>query len=164
LKSVIRERADQVAVFRLPTSLLRTVDSFCAGQDITRSQLFRRCIEQYFYNPETKLKPSNGDALSGVRDIHDLLALVGQIRAQVALESGQEDIERMVIKLIHRFEKLDCVLLTPAVRDRTIRLLNSLRCLRRDYLRGGMGIISNRLPLLITTFKPAPKGDRMDLQ
>jgi hypothetical protein len=32
------------AAFRLPTSLLQTIDKWCEENDITRSQFFRRCI------------------------------------------------------------------------------------------------------------------------
>jgi hypothetical protein len=37
----------QLTAFRLPTTLLQTVDSLCVEQDLTRSQFFRRCIVQF---------------------------------------------------------------------------------------------------------------------
>jgi len=36
--------------FRLSETMLATVDSFCAKQDLTRSQLFRRSIAEYLKN------------------------------------------------------------------------------------------------------------------
>ena len=39
--------SDPIAGFRLPKTMLATVDSFCAQQDLTRSQVFRRSITEY---------------------------------------------------------------------------------------------------------------------
>ena len=38
---------DKLTAFRLSAGLLEAVDSICAQDDITRSQLFRRCIMDY---------------------------------------------------------------------------------------------------------------------
>jgi predicted transcriptional regulator len=39
--------SDPSTGFRLPKTMLATVDSICAKQDLTRSQLFRRSIMEY---------------------------------------------------------------------------------------------------------------------
>jgi hypothetical protein len=39
--------SDPSAGFRLPKTMLATVDSICAKQDLTRSQLFRGSIMKY---------------------------------------------------------------------------------------------------------------------
>ena len=36
--------------FRLPKTMLATVDAFCAKQDVTRSQIFRRSIMEFLKN------------------------------------------------------------------------------------------------------------------
>jgi metal-responsive CopG/Arc/MetJ family transcriptional regulator len=40
-------RPDKLTAFRLPTILLQTVDTICVREDLTRSQIFRRCITDY---------------------------------------------------------------------------------------------------------------------
>ena len=42
--------SDPLTGFRLPKTMLATVDLFCAKQDLTRSQLFRRSIVEYLKN------------------------------------------------------------------------------------------------------------------
>jgi metal-responsive CopG/Arc/MetJ family transcriptional regulator len=39
--------SDPSTAFRLPQAVLATVDSFCAKQDLTRSQIFRRSVVEY---------------------------------------------------------------------------------------------------------------------
>ena len=41
------KQSDASTAFRLPQMLLATVDSLCAKQDLTRSQVFRRSIIEY---------------------------------------------------------------------------------------------------------------------
>jgi hypothetical protein len=50
LKLLNQQRPDQLTAFRLPTTLLQTVDSFCQERDLTRSQFFRRCVVQFINN------------------------------------------------------------------------------------------------------------------
>jgi hypothetical protein len=53
--------SDPSTGFRLPKTMLATVDSICAEQDLTRSQLFRRSIIEYLKNQNieiiTEVKP-----------------------------------------------------------------------------------------------------------
>jgi polyphosphate kinase len=39
--------SDPITGFRLPRTMLATVDSLCAKQDLTRSQVFRRSVTEY---------------------------------------------------------------------------------------------------------------------
>jgi metal-responsive CopG/Arc/MetJ family transcriptional regulator len=39
--------ANPITGFRLPKTMLVTVDAFCAKQDLTRSQVFRRSVMDY---------------------------------------------------------------------------------------------------------------------
>jgi metal-responsive CopG/Arc/MetJ family transcriptional regulator len=39
--------ADAHTAFRLPQELLATIDNLCDQLDLTRSQLFRRCVMEY---------------------------------------------------------------------------------------------------------------------
>ena len=43
--------ASSITGFRLPKTMLAAVDSFCAKQDVTRSQIFRRSIVEYLKTP-----------------------------------------------------------------------------------------------------------------
>jgi len=36
-----------VTSFRLPEKLLRVVDDYCETEDVTRSQLLRKCLKNY---------------------------------------------------------------------------------------------------------------------
>ena len=47
--------SDPTTGFRLPKTMLATVDAFCAKQDVTRSQIFRRSIMEFLrrQNPAT---------------------------------------------------------------------------------------------------------------
>jgi hypothetical protein len=36
-----------VTSFRLPANLLRVVDDYCATEDLTRSQLLRKCLKNF---------------------------------------------------------------------------------------------------------------------
>jgi hypothetical protein len=47
MKFLNQQRPDRLAAFRLPATLMQTVDAICKNQDITRSQFFRRCIVEY---------------------------------------------------------------------------------------------------------------------
>ena len=42
--------SDPSTAFRIPKVLLATVDSVCAKNDLTRSQVFRRSITEYLKN------------------------------------------------------------------------------------------------------------------
>jgi predicted transcriptional regulator len=42
--------SDPATAFRLPRTMLATVDEICARQDLTRSQVFRRSVMQYLKN------------------------------------------------------------------------------------------------------------------
>jgi predicted transcriptional regulator len=39
--------SDPATAFRLPKTILATVDAICAKEDLTRSQVFRRSVMQY---------------------------------------------------------------------------------------------------------------------
>jgi Ribbon-helix-helix protein, copG family len=53
--------SDPSTGFRLPQPVLATVDSICAKQDLTRSQVFRRSIMEYLKTQNieiiTEVKP-----------------------------------------------------------------------------------------------------------
>jgi hypothetical protein len=38
------------AAFRIPKTILATIDAICAKQDLTRSQVFRRSVIEYLRN------------------------------------------------------------------------------------------------------------------
>jgi predicted transcriptional regulator len=42
--------SDPATAFRLPKAILATVDTICAREDLTRSQVFRRSVMQYLKN------------------------------------------------------------------------------------------------------------------
>jgi len=42
--------SDPATAFRLPKSILATVDAICAREDLTRSQVFRRSVMEYLKN------------------------------------------------------------------------------------------------------------------
>ena len=44
--------SDPTTVFRLPKTMLATVDAFCVKQDVTRSQTFRRSIIEFLRRQE----------------------------------------------------------------------------------------------------------------
>jgi len=58
-----RTRTDQLTAFRLPSALMRRVDLLCAKEDITRSQLFRRCILTYLGPAENEAQGNTGNRL-----------------------------------------------------------------------------------------------------
>ena len=39
--------SDPATAFRIPKTILATVDAICAKQDLTRSQVFRRSVVEY---------------------------------------------------------------------------------------------------------------------
>jgi hypothetical protein len=39
--------SDPATAFRIPKTILATVDAICAKQDLTRSQVFRRSVLEY---------------------------------------------------------------------------------------------------------------------
>ena len=39
--------SDPATAFRLPKTMLATVDAICAREDLTRSQVFRRSVVEY---------------------------------------------------------------------------------------------------------------------
>jgi hypothetical protein len=39
--------SDPATAFRLPKTMLATVDAICARQDLTRSQVYRRSVVEY---------------------------------------------------------------------------------------------------------------------
>jgi Ribbon-helix-helix protein len=41
---------DPPTAFRIPKTILATVDAICAREDLTRSQVFRRSVMQYLKN------------------------------------------------------------------------------------------------------------------
>ena len=47
--------SDPSTAFRLPKMVLATVDSICAEQDLTRSQIFRRSIMEYLKNQNIEI-------------------------------------------------------------------------------------------------------------
>jgi hypothetical protein len=47
LNEIISSQYDPIAAFRLPAAALKSVDAICKQQDLTRSQLLRRLINQY---------------------------------------------------------------------------------------------------------------------
>ena len=53
--------SDPSTAFRLPQAMLAIVNSICAEQDLTRSQIFRRSIMEYLKNQNieimTEVKP-----------------------------------------------------------------------------------------------------------
>jgi hypothetical protein len=88
------------------------------------------------------------------KQLDEILEIIANIRIVVARGSGADDVEQFVIKLIRCYENIDRISLRyPSKKERAIQLLNSLRCLRKDYKRGGMNSISNRLPVLMATFR-----------
>jgi metal-responsive CopG/Arc/MetJ family transcriptional regulator len=42
--------SDPATAFRIPKTILATVDAICAREDLTRSQVFRRSVMQYLKN------------------------------------------------------------------------------------------------------------------
>ena len=42
--------SDPATAFRLPKTILATVDAICAREDLTRSQVFRRSVVEYLKN------------------------------------------------------------------------------------------------------------------
>ena len=42
--------SDPATAFRLPQTILATVDEICAREDLTRSQVFRRSVMEYLKN------------------------------------------------------------------------------------------------------------------
>ena len=71
MKQVHQTRSDQLTSFRLPKTLLRTVDSLCEEQDVTRSQFFRRCIVAYISDHDpasTELAERNKRIQEGLLD------------------------------------------------------------------------------------------------
>ena len=42
--------SDPATAFRLPQTILATVDAICAREDLTRSQVFRRSVMAYLKN------------------------------------------------------------------------------------------------------------------
>jgi hypothetical protein len=49
--------SDPSTAFRLPQAVLATVDSLCAKQDLTRSQVYRRSIVEYLKNQHIEIIP-----------------------------------------------------------------------------------------------------------
>jgi hypothetical protein len=52
--------SDPITGFRLPRTMLATVDSLCAKQDLTRSRVFRRSVTEYLKSQNaiaTDMKP-----------------------------------------------------------------------------------------------------------
>jgi predicted transcriptional regulator len=47
--------SDPSTAFRLPQAVLAAVDSFCAKQDLTRSQIFRRSVVEYLKSQNIKI-------------------------------------------------------------------------------------------------------------
>ena len=47
--------SDPSTAFRLPKMVLATVNSICAEQDLTRSQVFRRSIVEYLKNQNIEI-------------------------------------------------------------------------------------------------------------
>jgi hypothetical protein len=47
--------ANPITGFRLPKTMLATVEAFCAKQDLTRSQLFRRSITEYLKSQNARV-------------------------------------------------------------------------------------------------------------
>jgi hypothetical protein len=47
--------SDPATAFRLPKMLLATVDTLCAKQDLTRSQVFRRSITEFLRNQNIEI-------------------------------------------------------------------------------------------------------------
>jgi hypothetical protein len=56
LESMIEKRnttlkiSDPATAFRIPKTILATVDAICAREDLTRSQVFRRSVMEYLKN------------------------------------------------------------------------------------------------------------------
>jgi hypothetical protein len=42
--------SDPATAFRIPKTILATVDAICAREDLTRSQVFRRSVMEYLKN------------------------------------------------------------------------------------------------------------------
>ena len=49
-EGVTLKKSDPATAFRLPQTILATVDAICAREDLTRSQVFRRSIMEYLKN------------------------------------------------------------------------------------------------------------------
>src|ERR1700722_136958 len=50
MRRVTLKRSDPATAFRLPQTILATVDTICAREDLTRSQVFRRSVVEYLKN------------------------------------------------------------------------------------------------------------------
>jgi predicted transcriptional regulator len=51
--------SDPATAFRLPQTILATVDAICAREDLTRSQVFRRSVMQYLKSQNATITDVN---------------------------------------------------------------------------------------------------------
>jgi hypothetical protein len=49
-RSTTLKISDPATAFRVPKTILATVDAICAREDLTRSQIFRRSVMEYLKN------------------------------------------------------------------------------------------------------------------
>ena len=49
---------DPPTAFRIPKAILATVDTICAREDLTRSQVFRRSVMEYLKSQNASLRTS----------------------------------------------------------------------------------------------------------
>ena len=44
---VVEEKSDRLTAFRLPAKLLSEIDACCESLDLTRSQVYRRAVNEF---------------------------------------------------------------------------------------------------------------------
>ena len=57
--------SDPAMAFRLPETILATVDEICAREDLTRSQVFRRSVMEYLKNQNAVVTDVNPPEAQG---------------------------------------------------------------------------------------------------
>jgi hypothetical protein len=55
--------SDPPTAFRIPKTILATVDAICTKEDLTRSQVFRRSVMEYLKNQNAIATDVNSSAL-----------------------------------------------------------------------------------------------------